>query len=139
MVGDVIGIHRSSCCKVVHEFSEALCRHKGEFIRLPRDDHQRGIIKKGFFEMGGMPGVVGVVDCTHARVQCPSENEADYVNRKGARSINVQCITDHLLRFIDVEARWPGSTHDSFILTNSTANVFFRKHFNLERERHHFG
>ena len=32
--------------------------------------------------MGGMPGVVGLVDCTHARIQCPSDNEADYVNRR---------------------------------------------------------
>ena len=68
VVGDVIGIHRSTCCKVIHEFSEAFCRQKGEFIRLPRDDQKRGIIKKVFFEMGGMPGVDGVIDCTHFRM-----------------------------------------------------------------------
>ena len=86
VVGDVIGIHRSTCCKVVHKFSDALCRHNGDFTRLPREDQEQGIIKKGFFEMGGMPGVVGVIECTHAYIQCPSENEADYVNWKGVQS-----------------------------------------------------
>ena len=40
-------------------------------------------------------------------------------------SLNAQCITDNVLRFIDVEARWAGSTHDSFILNNSSTKVFF--------------
>ena len=37
----------------------------------------------------------------------------------------VQCIADTGQRFIDVEARWSGSTHDSFILNYSSAKVFF--------------
>ena len=38
----------------------------------------------------GMPGVIGAIDGTHVRVQRPSVNEQDYVNRKGFHSINVQ-------------------------------------------------
>ena len=68
VVHDVIGIHRSTCCKVVHEFSEAISQHKNAFIYLSRNEQERGIIKKGFFEMGVMPGVVGTVDCTHAKI-----------------------------------------------------------------------
>ena len=89
IVGDVIGIHRSTCCKVVYEFSEVISQHKNAFIYLFRNEQERGVIKKGFFEMGGMSGVVGTVDCTHAKIQCPYDNEADFVNRKCVYSINV--------------------------------------------------
>ena len=38
-------------------------------------------------------GVIGCVDGTHIRLQRPSQNEADYVNRKGYHSVNVLFVT----------------------------------------------
>ena len=43
-----------------------------------------------------------------------------YRNRKGYFSLNVQVISDANLRINDVVARWPGSTHDSTIFSNSS-------------------
>ena len=43
-----------------------------------------------------------------------------YRNRKGYFSLNVQVISDSNLRINDVVARWPGSTHDSTIFSNSS-------------------
>ena len=60
VIGDVVGIHRSTTCKAVHEFSEALCRHKGEFIVFPCGDEERAFIKRGCYELAGIPGVVGL-------------------------------------------------------------------------------
>ena len=49
----------------------------------------------------------------------PSDEEDGFVNRKNFHSINTQVICDATLRVTDLVARWPGSTHDSFILMNS--------------------
>ena len=51
--------------------------------------------KRGFYDKGGFIGVIGCVDGTHVKIQGPTENENDYVNRNGFHSINVQAICNH--------------------------------------------
>jgi len=34
--------------------------------------------------------VLGCIDGTHIKIMAPRENEAEYVNRKGVHSLNVQ-------------------------------------------------
>ena len=47
-----------------------------------------------FYQMSGFPGVIGVVDGTHVRIQRPSEEEERaYINRHHHHSINVQAIS----------------------------------------------
>lgn len=47
-------------------------------------------------------------------------NAEIYRNRKSYFSLNVQCLSDANLKFLDVVARWPGSTHDATIFANSS-------------------
>ena len=72
-----------------------------------------------FYEMAEFPGMVGCVDGTHIRIQSPSEQEYEYVNRKGYRSLNVQLICDADCRIINCVIKWLGSTHNSRILKES--------------------
>ena len=50
--------------------------------------------RAGMYEIAGFPCVIGWVDGTHIRIQEPSQNEPNYVNRKNYHSINVQVICD---------------------------------------------
>lgn len=40
----------------------------------------------------GFPKVLGCVDGTQIRISTPTANEADFVNRKGFHSLNVQVL-----------------------------------------------
>ncbi|XP_057189413.1 putative nuclease HARBI1, partial [Triplophysa rosa] len=68
----------------------------------------------------GFPNVIGCIDGTHIPIIAPSQNEADYVNRKSIHSINVQIICDAAHIITNVEAKWPGSVHDSRIYRESS-------------------
>ena len=125
VVGDVIGVDKSTVSRVISKFIDALNMHKNTFIKFPLIIDEKNTLKKGFYQIANFPSVIGCIDCTHVRIKSPNENEADFVNRKGFHSINVQAITDHKCRFLNVYARWPGSTHDSFVFRSS-------KHLNMD-------
>lgn len=90
------------------------------YIRFPYTVREQAEIKTQFAAMSGFPNVIGAIDCTHVAIRAPSENEFAYVNRKHVHSINVQIICDSNMTLTNIVARWPGSTHDSFILTHSS-------------------
>ena len=46
-------------------------------------------------------------------------NDYAFINHKNYHSINVQVICDAKLSLLNVVARWPGGTHNSFIFQNS--------------------
>ena len=55
---------------------------------------EKKTIRAGMYKIAGFPCVIGCVDGTHIRLQAPSQNEPNYVNRKKFHSINVQVICD---------------------------------------------
>ncbi|KAK0133282.1 putative nuclease HARBI1 [Merluccius polli] len=81
---------------------------------------QTQTVKEGFYQLAG------AIDCTHVPINAPlGEHEADFVNRKSTHSINVQkcrfqMTCDHQLMVTSVDAKWPGSVHDSRIFRDST-------------------
>ncbi|CAH2109188.1 unnamed protein product [Euphydryas editha] len=95
----------------------------GNWVKFPRNISEMMAISQRFYELYRIPGVVGCIDCTHVAIHSPPNDqhyeESIYVNRKGYHSINTQLICDANLCIINVNALFPGSSHDSFIWNQS--------------------
>nr|XP_040030344.1 putative nuclease HARBI1 isoform X2 [Gasterosteus aculeatus aculeatus] len=85
--------------------------------------------KRAFMDIAGFPGVVGVIDGTHVRIIAPSEDEAVFVNRKNFHSINVQIVFNAACKILDIVAKWPGSTHDARMLSESGIRQLFERRY----------
>ncbi|XP_071387553.1 putative nuclease HARBI1 [Centroberyx affinis] len=119
-VGDAENIGKASVCRSVRVVYLSLKRLLNVFITFPG---HRGIqtIKDAFYGIGAFPNIIGALDCTHVRINHPSgPHEADFINRKSLHSINVQMICDAECVITNVEAKWPGSVHDSKIFRASS-------------------
>nr|CAI5838135.1 unnamed protein product [Callosobruchus analis] len=76
-------------------------------------------IQRRFMEATGFPGVLGAIDCTHVAILPPHEEEHNYLNRKNFIPRTYRWICDNDLKILNVNAQYPGATHDSFIWSQS--------------------
>lgn len=119
---DLIGISEPAVCYIVLRVSKAIASLKNEYIKFPDSPEERKEVHEEFYRIGpGFPTVLGAIDCTHVRIAGPGGSHGEiYRNRKHFFSINVQSVSGPRLEFYDIVARWPGSTHDSFIFNQSS-------------------
>ncbi|XP_029923370.1 putative nuclease HARBI1 [Myripristis murdjan] len=122
-IGDICGISQPTLSRIMPAVLDAIISLAPTYIQFPYRHHQQAEIKRGFHAIAGFPNIIGAIDCTHVTIKAPSHNEYSYVNRKGFHSINAQIICDANMSLLNVVARWPGGTHDSFILQNSSVGV----------------
>ena len=96
VVGDAIaGADKSTVSRIVRRVTLAIARKLDDFVKFPESRQEKDEIKQVFYDRGGFPCVIGCVDGSHVRIIAPSENECNFVNRKGYHSINIQGICDH--------------------------------------------
>ncbi|XP_041068236.1 putative nuclease HARBI1 [Carcharodon carcharias] len=122
--GDISHISQSAVHKCIKQVTNALFARANDYICFPMDASSQNDRAMGFAAVAGFPRVQGVIDCTHIAIKAPDNQPAAF-NRKGYYSINVQLVTDHLHRIMQVCARFPGSCHDAFILHQSTIPPLF--------------
>ena len=102
-----------------------------EKIIFPSTESEINRIENGFKKLEKIPNVIGAIDGSHISIKAPHLFPVDYFNRKGFYSIVLQAVVDHKKRFLDICVGWPGSTHDSRILTNSSLYDKFNNQNNL--------
>ena len=81
VIGDSLGVDKSTVSRTVRDVSVAHNRRQHQFIKWPSSD-EFDRIKNHFFLLTGFPSVIGCVDCTHVGIQALHSNENHYVNRK---------------------------------------------------------
>ena len=118
-VGEGLHVSQTTVNRCITAVSKALDKRFDDYVRWPTDAATRNQIKGSFFEKAGFPNVIGAIDGTHIRIVKPNRDEYQYVNRKLYHSLNVQAVCDADGKFTNMEVRWPGSAHDSFILRQS--------------------
>lgn len=119
-IGDTFNMDQSSVSRSVHAAVDTLSHHIGEYVHFPTTVDSWRASKNGFYNLAHFPNVCGCIDGTHVRIlQPPGEDSYAYMNRKRYYSLNVQLVVDVNGRILNVVARWPGSSHDSWILRQS--------------------
>lgn len=107
--------------RYVTKYSELIAQHlTPTYVRFPRSAAAMNRTKIGFSTINGFPGILGVVDGTHIAIKAvPNDIEIPFMNRKGFHSVNVQIVCNADMLITNINARFPGSTHDSFIFGGS--------------------
>jgi len=120
LLGDSCGVSQQTTSRIVKEVSNAIAMLKDEFIFMPRNVDALRKNFSMFYDIGCFPTVAGTIDCTHIKISGQGgDNGEIYRNRKQFFSLNIQSISSADLKFQDIVARWPGSTHDSHIFNQS--------------------
>ncbi|KAL0879679.1 hypothetical protein ABMA27_003394 [Loxostege sticticalis] len=113
-VGDYIGVSKSAASRIVRDVSQAIARLYPKYIYVHSNTTE------DFYNIARFPRVLGAIDGTHILMQSPNSNIGEeFRNRKSVFSMNMQGVCDANLNFMNVVARWPGSSHDATIFNNS--------------------
>lgn len=120
MLGRGCGFSQSSASRIIEECVNHTLTFVDSTIDFPISAEEQVRVKQEFFKLGRIPNVLGIVDGTHVALSSEFQTEPAYVNRKQFHSINCQVVAGPDYRFFDVVAKWPGSTHDSYIWANSS-------------------
>ncbi|KAM3862871.1 uncharacterized protein ACN63O_012764 [Diretmus argenteus] len=119
-IAQLFGVGLSTCCLITQEVVTAInVVMRPQYIKHPSTAEFREIMQ-GFRDRWRFPQVGGCIDGTHIKIRAPSENSADYFNRKGDHSIILQGVVDHRLRFWDINVGRPGKVHDARVYALSS-------------------
>lgn len=117
VAADLCITSKSSAWRAIHSIMNLFVKIRKSHIYFPNDYIQ---LSQKFKSTQNFPGVIGCVDGTHVPIQVPkNEISETFRCRKGFMSLNVQMICGPTSEVFDIDPRWPGSTHDSTVWSQS--------------------
>lgn len=121
--------------RYITKYTEIIANHLGpRYVRFPQTEEEIENVKIRFEETYNIPGVIGVIDGTHVYLSAvPNDIEIAYVGRKQIHSLNVQIVCDADLLITNINARYPGSTHDSYVYRSGRLYTFMQ-HYHLTHQ-----
>ncbi|XP_036139699.1 protein ANTAGONIST OF LIKE HETEROCHROMATIN PROTEIN 1-like [Monomorium pharaonis] len=117
-LSDRFDISISSVFRVLRRITKWFLSKLDTIIKWPQEQNVKIVCDK-FFIKQGVPNVLGAIDGTHIRIEKPSINARDYINRKKYFSICLQAVVDSDMRITNIYCGEPGSLHDSRVLRRS--------------------
>ncbi|KAJ1120836.1 hypothetical protein NDU88_008985 [Pleurodeles waltl] len=95
----------------------ALLKQVRSYIVFPQVE-DLATVKGDFYALGHILNIIGAIDGTHVALVPPHRSEQVYRNRKSYHSMNVQMVCLAGQYISQVNAMFPGSVHDAYILRN---------------------
>ncbi|KAI4455490.1 hypothetical protein MML48_9g00008915 [Holotrichia oblita] len=135
---DRFNVGRATALRSVRRVTNALFRLAPRVIQWPSQD-RAVIVMRGFEEASGIPRIIGAIDGTHIKIDAPKENAADYVNRKGYHSLQLQVVCDHRALITHCYAGHPGSVHDQRVFRRSEVAEFLNNEERFPMNSHLIG
>lgn len=124
--GDLRGVSQSTVSLTIKRVSVALAENLRNIVKFPDTLQQQQQNVQKFFAIGNFPNVAACVDCTHILIGNPGGEIGEiFRNRKGQFSLNVQVACGPTMEILDIDVRYPGSTHDSVIFDRSALRIRF--------------
>ncbi|KAJ1152906.1 hypothetical protein NDU88_005680 [Pleurodeles waltl] len=113
------GMSQPMFSNVLSRVLSALLKHMRSYIVFPQVE-DLPTVKGDFYALGHIPNIIGAIDETHVALVPPRRSEQVYRNRKSYHSINVKmvCLADQYISHMN--AKFPGSVRDAYILRNSS-------------------
>nr|CAD7434734.1 unnamed protein product [Timema monikensis] len=100
-----VAIAQSSISRAIDEVTRAINDHLfNRWVKLDLHPASLATLRQGFDMENNFPGVIGAIDCTHVAIVAPPIDDP---------------VCDAYMKILNVNARYPGATHDSFIFANS--------------------
>ncbi|KAJ1151573.1 hypothetical protein NDU88_004353 [Pleurodeles waltl] len=113
------GMSQPTFSNVMSRVLSALLKHMRSYIVFPQVE-DLPTVKGDIYALGHIPNIIGAIDWTHVALVPSRRSEQVYRNQRSYHSMNVQmvCLADQYI--YHVNAKFPGSVHDSYILRNSS-------------------